>query len=356
MTFDAILAQVLDLLQREGRVSYRALKLRFDIQDDYIEGLKDELIYAKKLAVDEDNRVLVWTGNAEVASLPPAVSTSALASAPAPDPEHDPLAYTPPYLAEKILTSRRALEGERKLVTVLFADLKGSTELIRDLDPEQAQALLDPALRHMMDAVHRFEGTVNQGFCRKVRFLGKIQKSGVRNSMTYRLPNSRKSNFATEPLGPPQEPGGTGRQHTTGGREVKTGITSVISELMDGWAIPLCPSSAQTFSGAGHSFPRQQTGRPQAALDTLYRDWLCFLSCEENREDTPDAAQGHPLPRRSARAATALEAFLLLACPIIRSVCRSALSSPRDIPQSRLLALRDRAPWPMIYPVPRAQS
>jgi class 3 adenylate cyclase/tetratricopeptide (TPR) repeat protein len=65
-------------------------------------------------------------------------------------------------LAEKILTSRRALEGERKQVTVLFADLKGSTELIRDLDPEAAQHLLDPALQHMMDAVHRFEGTVNQ--------------------------------------------------------------------------------------------------------------------------------------------------------------------------------------------------
>jgi class 3 adenylate cyclase/tetratricopeptide (TPR) repeat protein len=70
--------------------------------------------------------------------------------------------YTPGHLIEKILTSRAALEGERKQVTVLFADLKGSTELIRDLDPEAAQRLLDPALRHMMDAVHRFEGTVNQ--------------------------------------------------------------------------------------------------------------------------------------------------------------------------------------------------
>src|SRR5439155_25430806 len=63
---------------------------------------------------------------------------------------------------ENILTPRSALEGERKPVTVLFADLKGSTELIRDLDPEAAQTLLDPALQHMMDAVHRFEGTVNQ--------------------------------------------------------------------------------------------------------------------------------------------------------------------------------------------------
>src|SRR5437016_3413439 len=78
------------------------------------------------------------------------------------EPEPAPLAYTPPHLTEKILTSRSALEGERKQVTVLFADLKGSTELIRDLDPEAAQTLLDPALQHMMDAVHRYEGTVNQ--------------------------------------------------------------------------------------------------------------------------------------------------------------------------------------------------
>src|SRR5262249_4707462 len=73
-----------------------------------------------------------------------------------------PLAYTPPYLVEKILTTRSTLEGERKQVTVLFADLTGSTELIRDLDPEAAQTLLDPALQCMMDAVHRLEGTVNK--------------------------------------------------------------------------------------------------------------------------------------------------------------------------------------------------
>ena len=76
--------------------------------------------------------------------------------------ERAPLSYTPSYLAEKILTSRSALEGERKQVTVLFADLKGSTELIEGLDPEEARTLLDPALHVMMDAVHRYEGTVNQ--------------------------------------------------------------------------------------------------------------------------------------------------------------------------------------------------
>jgi class 3 adenylate cyclase len=73
-----------------------------------------------------------------------------------------PLRYTPPYLAAKILTSKAALEGERKQVTVLFADLKGSMELLADRDPEEARQLLDPVLERMMDAVHRYEGTVNQ--------------------------------------------------------------------------------------------------------------------------------------------------------------------------------------------------
>ena len=73
MTFDDILAQVLELLQREGRVSYRALKLRFDINDDYIEGIKDELIYAKKLAMDKEQpypRVDLGTKNIPTTSRP----------------------------------------------------------------------------------------------------------------------------------------------------------------------------------------------------------------------------------------------------------------------------------------------
>ena len=73
-----------------------------------------------------------------------------------------PEAYTPKHLAERILTSKSALEGERKQVTVLFADMKGSMELLADRDPEEARKLLDPVLEHMMEAVHRYEGTVNQ--------------------------------------------------------------------------------------------------------------------------------------------------------------------------------------------------
>jgi class 3 adenylate cyclase/tetratricopeptide (TPR) repeat protein len=73
-----------------------------------------------------------------------------------------PETYTPKHLAERILSSRLALEGERKHVTVLFADLKGSTELIQGLDPEDTRSLLDAAIQVMMDGVHAHEGTVNQ--------------------------------------------------------------------------------------------------------------------------------------------------------------------------------------------------
>src|SRR5438034_415653 len=86
----------------------------------------------------------------------------ASSGAPAEPRFHSPQAYTPKHLAEKILSSRAALEGERKQVTVLFADLKGSMELLADRDPEEARKLLDPVLERMMEAVHHYEGTVNQ--------------------------------------------------------------------------------------------------------------------------------------------------------------------------------------------------
>ena len=68
MTFDEVLAQVQELLQREQRVSYRGLKRRFALDDEYLEDLKEELIGAKRLATDEDGRFLVWTGGAAVSS------------------------------------------------------------------------------------------------------------------------------------------------------------------------------------------------------------------------------------------------------------------------------------------------
>jgi class 3 adenylate cyclase len=96
--------------------------------------------------------------------LPPAAKFCPECSHPAgaPGPADSPKAYTPRHLAERILDSRSALEGERKQVTVLFADLKGSMELLADRDPEEARKLLDPVLERMMEAVHHYEGTVNQ--------------------------------------------------------------------------------------------------------------------------------------------------------------------------------------------------
>jgi hypothetical protein len=121
MTFDAILAQVLDLLQREKRVSYRALKRRFDLDDDYLEDVKDELIYAKKLAVDEDNRVLVWTGDSgatpgasPIAPLPPPAAVT---------PHSRPSPAAPPPTAPPLP------EAERRQLTVMFCDLVDSTQL-----------------------------------------------------------------------------------------------------------------------------------------------------------------------------------------------------------------------------------
>ena len=150
MEFYDTLDQVMHLLRSRGRVSYRALRLQFHLDDDHLEALKDELIKAQRLAVDEDGAVLVWAG--EPTPAPPPAATQAQAP---------PIAI-PAHLGEKIRAARADLEGERKQVTVLFADLKDSTRLIEGLDPEAARQLLDPALHLMMDAVHRFEGTVNQ--------------------------------------------------------------------------------------------------------------------------------------------------------------------------------------------------
>jgi class 3 adenylate cyclase/tetratricopeptide (TPR) repeat protein len=163
MDYDAVLAQVLTLLQQEQRVAYRILKRRLQLDDDVLEDLKDDLIYAKKLAVDEDNRVLVWVGeHASAAAPPPTPGTPELAAVPLTEHEREPLSYTPKHLAEKILTSRSALEGERKQVTVLFADVAGFTTLAEHLDPEVVHEIINRCFEGITAEVHRFEGTINQ--------------------------------------------------------------------------------------------------------------------------------------------------------------------------------------------------
>jgi predicted ATPase/class 3 adenylate cyclase len=156
--FSEIIEQASSLLRSKGRLSYRTLKLEFDLSEEQLEVLKEELIEVQELAVDKDGKMLVWKGAEGISSPPSSVAS----------PSSPPVSYTPLHLAERIraeqmaLEARGATDGERKTITALFADLKGSTALIEGLDPEEARAIIDPALQLMMEAVHRYEGYVAQ--------------------------------------------------------------------------------------------------------------------------------------------------------------------------------------------------
>jgi class 3 adenylate cyclase/tetratricopeptide (TPR) repeat protein len=163
MDFYEVVTQVRALLQRQKRVSYRALKRQFGLDDAYLEDLKEEFLYAHAATVEADDRGFVWVGEQATASAPPSVpGTPEFASAPAADQAREPLSYTPRHLAEKILTSRSALEGERKQVTVLFCDLANSTPIAERIGPEHMHTLLNRFFELALSEVHRYEGTINQ--------------------------------------------------------------------------------------------------------------------------------------------------------------------------------------------------
>jgi class 3 adenylate cyclase len=143
MDFFAVLAQVLKLLQRQGRVSYRALKVQFSLDDEQLEALKDELIEARRLAADERGRVLVWVGETEAQSEQPVQSV---------------VSFPPPL----------SPEAERRQLTVLFCDLVDSTSLAQQLDPEDYRAVVRAyqeaavaACSHLMATWHSIWATVS---------------------------------------------------------------------------------------------------------------------------------------------------------------------------------------------------
>src|SRR6476646_333580 len=145
MTFDEVLGQVQALLQREKRVSYRGLKRRFDVDDEYLEDLKEELIGARRLAVDEDGRFLVWTGNRSLES-----SVQRLVSE-----EKEQVS------SGQTLDSRRQtldLSAERRQLTVMFCDLVGSTALSTQLDPEELRQVVRAYQQTCAQIISRFEG------------------------------------------------------------------------------------------------------------------------------------------------------------------------------------------------------
>ena len=163
MKFSEIIKQAIRLLRDSGRLTYRSLKREFDLDDEALEDLKFELTEGQEVAVDKDGKVLVWVGDGEPVPAP----TKPKPLPPSPQAQA-PSTYTPQHLAERIraeqaaMESRGASDGERKIITALFADLKGSTALIEGMDPEDARAIIDPVLQLMMDAVHRYDGYVAQ--------------------------------------------------------------------------------------------------------------------------------------------------------------------------------------------------
>jgi class 3 adenylate cyclase len=148
MTFDEILVQVLELLRREGRLSYPALKLRFNLDDAYLEALKAELIKAKRLAVDEDGEVLVWagkTGEREAKSV-----------------EGGKAELRESSVAPRSTLHAQRSDGERRQLTVMFIDVVGSTTLSQQLDPEDYHGRVVAYQAACRQVIARYDGHIAQ--------------------------------------------------------------------------------------------------------------------------------------------------------------------------------------------------
>jgi predicted ATPase/class 3 adenylate cyclase len=152
MRFFELLSQVIALLQREGRVSYRALKREFGLDDDTIEDVKEELIHTKRVARDEDGRVLVWTGGA--GATPETITRSPSLAPPA--------MQEPQTVQEELPHVAPPPEGERRQLTVLFCDLVGSTVLASQLDPEEWREVVRAYQETCAKVIARYDGHIAQ--------------------------------------------------------------------------------------------------------------------------------------------------------------------------------------------------
>jgi len=153
MTFDDVLEQVVTLLKRQGRVSYRALKMRFNLDDEYLDVLKEELLYVHPVR-DDEGRGLVWAGNGEGTT-----DTSA------PPPQVMPALLTQDTASVQLPSPRetaRPSEAERRQLTVLFCDLVDSTVLSSQLDPEDLRAVVRAYQETCAKVIARFEGHIAQ--------------------------------------------------------------------------------------------------------------------------------------------------------------------------------------------------
>jgi class 3 adenylate cyclase/predicted ATPase len=157
MTFEEILDQAIAMLQRRGRLTYGALKRQFDLDDAYLEDLKNELIEGQRLAVDEGGRVLVWTGGTNVSptTTPPAPQSASPGPPCTAQAVHPPQTATPPALPPP-------LDAERRQLTVLFCDLVDSTVLASQLDPEEWREVVRAYQDTCAKVIARYEGHIAQ--------------------------------------------------------------------------------------------------------------------------------------------------------------------------------------------------
>ena len=154
MTFDDVLEQVIQLLQRQGRVPTGALKRRFALDDDYLDDLKEELIHAQRMATDEDSRILVWIGDCWQ-PLSPVSQTQQTTQQPDVQTAHSSRLSPPP-------SQPRLPDAERRQLTVLFCDLVDSTTLARQLDPEDYREVVRAYQATCGDVIQRFDGYIAQ--------------------------------------------------------------------------------------------------------------------------------------------------------------------------------------------------
>src|SRR5881409_3590373 len=150
MTFEEVLDQAIVMLQRRGRLTYGTLKRQFQLDDAALDDLKDELIVGQRLAVDEDGRVLVWTGG----------SSSAPTTA-SPLPPSTTLGVAPAQVGGT-LVAPPAPEAERRQLTVMFCDLVDSTRLSSQLDPEDWREVVRKYQQVCTAVVQRYEGHIAQ--------------------------------------------------------------------------------------------------------------------------------------------------------------------------------------------------
>jgi class 3 adenylate cyclase len=154
MTFEELLDQAIALLQRRRRLTYRALKRQSDLDDDYLEDLKAELIQGQRLAADEDGEVLVWTGGTDV---------SPRTTQPMPQPGTQPgAADAPPTPILSAPAMPPSSDAERRQLTVLFCDLVDSTALASQLDPEDLRSIVRAYQTTCAEVIQRFDGHIAQ--------------------------------------------------------------------------------------------------------------------------------------------------------------------------------------------------